>query len=31
MEEVKKKRGRPRKNPIPEIPEEVKSIVEEVK
>jgi hypothetical protein len=31
MEEVKKKRGRPRKNPIPEIPEEVKSIVEEVR
>jgi hypothetical protein len=29
MEEVKKKRGRPRK--MPEIPEEVKSIVEEVK
>lgn len=30
MEEVKKKRGRPRKEPIPEIPEEIKSIVEEV-
>ena len=28
MEEVKKKRGRPRKTP--EIPEEVKSIIEEV-
>jgi len=31
MEEIKKKRGRPRKNLIPEVPEEVKSIVEEVK
>ena len=30
MEEVKKKRGRPRKEPVPEIPEEIKSIVEEV-
>ena len=31
MEEVvKKKRGRPRKNPVPEIPQEIKSIVEEV-
>lgn len=30
MEEVKKKRGRPRKNPEPEIPEEIKSIIEEV-
>ena len=30
MEEVKKKRGRPRKNPIPEIPEEVQSIITEV-
>ena len=31
MEEVKKKkRGRPRKNPVPGVPEEVKSIIEEV-
>ena len=30
MEETKKKRGRPRKNPIPEIPEEVQSIITEV-
>ena len=31
MEEVvKKKRGRPRKNPVPEVPQEIKSIVEEV-
>jgi len=30
MEEIKKKRGRPRKNPVPEIPEEIKSIIEEV-
>lgn len=30
MEEVKKKRGRPRKNPIPEMPEEIKSIIDEV-
>jgi hypothetical protein len=31
MEEgIKKKRGRPRKNPVPEMPEEVKSIIEEV-
>ena len=29
MEEVKKKRGRPRKNPV--IPEEIKTLVEEVK
>ena len=29
-EVVKKKRGRPRKNPVPEIPQEIKSIVEEV-
>jgi len=28
MEEIKKKRGRPRKNP--ELPEEIKSIIEEV-
>ena len=27
---IKKKRGRPRKNPIPEIPQEIKSLVEEV-
>ena len=26
----KKKRGRPRKNPTPDLPEELKSIVEEV-
>lgn len=31
MEEVvKKRRGRPRKNPVPEVPQEIKSIVEEV-
>ena len=30
MEEIKKKRGRPRKNPTPDLPEELKSIVEEV-
>ena len=30
MEEVKKKRGRPRKNPSPELPQEIKSIVQEV-
>jgi len=30
MEEIKRKRGRPRKNPAPEIPQEIKSIVEEV-
>ena len=31
MEEIKKKRGRPRKNPeIPEVSEELKSIIEEV-
>ena len=31
MEEVKRKRGRPRKNPdVPKIPEEIKSIIEEV-
>ena len=30
MEETKKKRGRPRKNPIPEIPEEIQSIITEV-
>jgi len=30
MEEVKKKRGRPRKNPVPEVPQEIKSIIDEV-
>ena len=30
MEEIKRKRGRPRKNPIPEIPNEINSIIEEV-
>ena len=31
MEEVvKKKRGRPRKNPVPELPQEIQSIVDEV-
>lgn len=30
MEEIKKKRGRPRKNPVQEIPEEIKSIIKEV-
>ena len=30
MEEIKKKRGRPRKNPTPEIPQEIQSIIEEV-
>lgn len=30
MEQVKKKRGRPRKNPQPEISQEIKSIIEEV-
>jgi len=30
MEEIKKKRGRPRKNPVPEIPQEIQSIIEEV-
>jgi hypothetical protein len=30
MEEIKKKRGRPRKNSVPEIPQEIKSIIEEV-
>ena len=30
MEEIKKKRGRPRKNPSPEIPKEIKTLIEEV-
>jgi len=31
MEEVKKKRGRPRKNPVPEeLPKEIQSLVDEV-
>ena len=30
MEEIKKKRGRPKKNPVPEVPQEIKSIIEEV-
>jgi len=30
MEEIKRRRGRPRKNPIPEIPNEINSIIEEV-
>ena len=30
MEEIKKKRGRPKKNPTPEMPEEIKSIIDEV-
>ena len=30
MEEIKKKRGRPRKNPVPEVPQEIKSIIDEV-
>ena len=29
-EQAKKKRGRPRKNPIPEIPEEIQNIIQEV-
>lgn len=29
-EQVKKKRGRPRKNPVPELPQEIQSIVTEV-
>jgi len=30
MEETKKKRGRPRKTPVPELPQEIKSLVDEV-
>jgi hypothetical protein len=30
MEEVKKKRGRPRKNSTPELPEEIQTLVDEV-
>jgi hypothetical protein len=30
MEEVKKKRGRPRKNKSEELPEEIQSLVDEV-
>ena len=30
MEQVKKKRGRPRKNPVPEVPEEIQNIIQEV-
>ena len=30
MEQVKKKRGRPRKNPIPEVPAEIQNIIQEV-
>ena len=30
MEEIKKKRGRPRKNSTPELPKEIKSIIDEV-
>jgi hypothetical protein len=30
MEEIKKKRGRPRKTPIPELPQEIQSLVDEV-
>jgi len=26
-EPIKKKRGRPRKNPVPEIPEEIQNII----
>jgi len=29
-EEIKKKRGRPRKNPVPEIHEEIQSLINEV-
>lgn len=30
MEETKKKRGRPRKTPVPDLPQEIKSLVDEV-
>ena len=30
MEEIKRKRGRPKKNPVPEVPQEIKPIIEEV-
>ena len=30
MEEIKKKRGRPRKTPVPDLPQEIKSLVDEV-
>jgi hypothetical protein len=30
MEEIKRKRGRPRKNSSPEIPQEIKTLIEEV-
>ena len=30
MEEVKKKRGRPRKNPVPKIPQEIKDKAKEI-
>ena len=30
MEEIKKKRGRPRKNTTPELPEEIQSLIDEV-
>jgi hypothetical protein len=30
MEEIKKKRCRPRKNPVPELPEEIQTLVDEV-
>ena len=30
MEEIKKKRGRPRKNPVPDLPKEIQDIVSEV-
>jgi len=30
MEEVKRKRGRPRKDSVPTLPEEIQSLVDEV-
>jgi len=30
MEEVKRKRGRPRKESIPEVPQEIKTLIEDV-